>query len=121
MLRLKELREEKGWTMKEAAEKLGLKYTTYISYEKGEQQGVGREPGSDTLIKIADLFDVTVDYLIGKTNHRHGYYQPTSDEELRFALFDGADVDITDEMYDEVKKFAAFVALREKQKHERKG
>ena len=34
MIRLKQLREEKGWNMRETARMLGIPYTTYISYEK---------------------------------------------------------------------------------------
>lgn len=62
MLRLKFLREERNWNMKEAAEQLGIPYTTYISYEKGE-----REPNSEMLIKLSDFFNVSVDYLIGNS------------------------------------------------------
>ena len=60
MIRLKQLREEKGWNMRETARMLGIPYTTYISYEKGD-----REPNSEMLIKFADFFNVSVDYLIG--------------------------------------------------------
>ena len=60
MIRFKQLREEKGWNMRETARMLGIPYTTYISYEKGD-----REPNSEMLIKFADFFNVSVDYLIG--------------------------------------------------------
>ena len=60
MIRLRELREEKGLNMSQAAKALGTKYTTYISYEKGE-----REPNSEWLIKAATFFNVSIDYLIG--------------------------------------------------------
>lgn len=60
MIRLRELREERGLNMSQVARAVGLKYTTYISYEKGE-----REPNSEWLIKLAQFFDVSIDYLIG--------------------------------------------------------
>lgn len=63
--RMKSLREEKGLTMKDVANCVGLPYTTYVNYEKG-----AREPSSETLIKIARFFDVSVDYLIGRTEER---------------------------------------------------
>ena len=63
MNNIKKLREAAGYNMKEAAAMLGIPYTTYVNYEKGY-----REPNSEMLIKIADLFDTTVDYIIGKTN-----------------------------------------------------
>lgn len=58
---LKELREERGMNMKEAAAFLGLKYTTYVSYEKGE-----REMHSETLLNISQKYGVTVDHLLGR-------------------------------------------------------
>lgn len=61
MNRMKELREHKKISMKEAAVGIGLPYTTYVGYEKGE-----REPNSEMLIKIASFYSVTVDYLIGR-------------------------------------------------------
>lgn len=63
MNNIKKLREIAGYNMKEAAAMLGIPYTTYVNYEKGY-----REPNSEMLIRIADLFDTTVDYIIGKAN-----------------------------------------------------
>lgn len=60
MERLKELRLLMGWNMKKAAQEIGIPYTTYVCYEKGE-----REPNSEMLIKLADFYGVTIDYLIG--------------------------------------------------------
>lgn len=57
--RLKDLRISKGFTIKEIAQLLNLKERTYKSYENNE-----REPDSKILIKIADLFDVSIDYLL---------------------------------------------------------
>ena len=49
--------------------------------------------------------------------------EPVSDEQLKFALFRGADTEITDAMLDEVKRFAKMVALmaEDKKKHGRVG
>ena len=66
MNRMRELREEIGISMKEAARQLKLPYTTYVNYEKGF-----REPNSETLIDIADFFDTSIDYLLFKSNIRH--------------------------------------------------
>ena len=62
MNRLRELRQEIGITMKEVAESLHIPYTTYVNYEKGV-----REPNSEMLIKLADFYDCTIDYLLGKS------------------------------------------------------
>ena len=63
MNRIKELRQEKGISMMEAAKQLGMPYTTYVNYEKGL-----REPNSETLIMLANFFHVTIDYLVGNVN-----------------------------------------------------
>lgn len=62
MNRIRELREEKNLTMKEVAVLLKLPYTTYVNYEKG-----AREPNSEVLCALADFYDTSVDYLLGKS------------------------------------------------------
>lgn len=59
--RLKQLREKRGWTKKYAAEKLGFKgVSTYANYEYGI-----RDPDTDMLVKMAQLYETTIDYLKG--------------------------------------------------------
>ena len=59
MLRLKELRKERKISQLKLAMDLNTNQNTISRYETGE-----REPGIRDLIKIADYFGVTVDYLI---------------------------------------------------------
>lgn len=59
MIKLRELREQAGKTMKDVAKDLGLKYSTYITYEKGIY-----EPSLKTLKEMADYFHVSVSELI---------------------------------------------------------
>lgn len=59
--RLIALREERRLTQKELAEKLGFSPSTISMYETGK-----REPDFETLEVIADYFNVSMDYLIGK-------------------------------------------------------
>ncbi len=61
MNRIKLLREVKGLNMAQAAKELGMAYTTYVSYEKGD-----REPNSESLVLLANFFNVSVDYLLGR-------------------------------------------------------
>ena len=61
MNRIKELREKKNISMKAAAQQLNIPYTTYVNYEKGS-----REPTSEMLITLADFFNTSIDYLIGR-------------------------------------------------------
>ena len=65
MIRLKELREERGWSMRKAAEFLGQKYTTYVNHEK-----MYREPNSEDLKSYARHYDVSIDYLVGRTDKK---------------------------------------------------
>ena len=58
--RVKELRIESGFTQKQLAEKLNTTNSTVCDWEKGRSQ-----PDLQTLAKIAKLFDVTTDYLLG--------------------------------------------------------
>lgn len=57
--RLHELRKAKGWTQSELAEKLSIE-TKMISYYENQKS----IPNADTLIKIAELFNVSIDYLL---------------------------------------------------------
>ncbi|MFL0477955.1 HTH-type transcriptional regulator Xre [Bacillus licheniformis] len=56
---LKKLRYEKNLSQKKLGNKLGLAESTIGMYEQGK-----RQPDYETLIKIADFFDVSIDYLI---------------------------------------------------------
>ncbi len=61
--RIKELRTESGYSTTTLAEKLGVTVRLVYYWESGK-----RECSFDMLIKIANLFDTTVDYLIGRTD-----------------------------------------------------
>lgn len=62
---LKIYREKAGYSSaKEFANTLGIAYTTYLPYENPSKDK-GREPKYETLLKIADALDVTVDELLG--------------------------------------------------------
>ena len=64
-MRLKELRKEKGISQVKLAMNLCVYQNTISRYENGE-----REAGYDMLIKIADYFNVSVDYLLERTDIR---------------------------------------------------
>ena len=63
MNRLKELRVEKGLNQKEVAKILGIAQPTLSGWETGRTQ-----IDYDNLIKAADYFNVTIDYLLGRTD-----------------------------------------------------
>lgn len=60
--RLRLLRGER-LTQAQMADRIGVARTTYAMYEQGK-----REPDNATLIKIADYFEVSTDYLLGRTD-----------------------------------------------------
>lgn len=62
--RFRLLKDESGATLKELSEKLDITVPNLSYYMKG------REPSYDILIKIADYFNVTTDWLIGRTGER---------------------------------------------------
>lgn len=59
--RLKQLRQKKGLTQQKLAEILGIKRNTYSDWENGKT-----EPGFENLIKLADLLEVSLDWLFGR-------------------------------------------------------
>lgn len=64
---LGELRKERGLSQKEAAASLGISQALLSHYEKGI-----RECGHSFLIKVADFYGVTCDYLLGRSSDRSG-------------------------------------------------
>lgn len=71
MNRLKELREEHGLNMTDVADALGFKYMRYVHYEKEE-----RELNSEVLIKFADFYHVSIDYLLCRNDKEKLYMPP---------------------------------------------
>ncbi len=74
-LGIKDIRIRRGLSQAEAAAALGVSYVVYNRYETG-----ARQPSADILIQMADLFEVTVDYLLGRQDRE---VSSLSDFELR--------------------------------------
>lgn len=62
-LRIRNLREDNDLTQKKLGEKLNIPQRTYAYYESGQ-----RTIPPEVLIKLADFYDVSVDYILGRTN-----------------------------------------------------
>ncbi|MDE6833420.1 MAG: helix-turn-helix domain-containing protein [Ruminococcus sp.] len=60
------LRKESGLTQQEVASQLGVTKGTVGNYEQGI-----RCPSNDALVKLADIFHVTVNYLLGLEDRQH--------------------------------------------------
>ena len=65
MIVLKALRLERGMTQQQVAEQIGVAKNAVSMWETGK-----RDPSFDKLIKLSDLFDCSVDYLLGRSEAR---------------------------------------------------
>ena len=106
--RFKALCDERGISVYRACEAIGLNRSAVAKWK------AGGKPNGSTAGKLADYFGVTTDYLLGKNDEKTPAdpQRAVSDDDIKFALF-GGDGEITDAMYEEVKKFAAYVKQRE--------
>ncbi len=74
--RLRELRKGRDMSLKDLGDLLGITGAAVSAWELGKQQ-----PGSDeTLAKLAAMFGVSVDYLLGRTDDRSPVPPPAFDE-----------------------------------------
>lgn len=72
--RFRQLKEESNLTLKDLSEELGISVPNLSYYMKG------REPSYDILINIANYFNVTTDWLIGRTDARSSVYAALDEE-----------------------------------------
>lgn len=62
--RLQQLQSEYGLLKKDISQTIGISTMAYYRYETGE-----RIPTADKLIALADIFDVSLDYLVGRSDN----------------------------------------------------
>lgn len=98
--RLKELRLKNDKLQKDIANYLNISDVAYGYYEKGE-----RQPNPDMLLKLAEYFNVTTDYLLGRTNEPNE--KNKEDEKLIIAA--RSDVDLSELTEDEKKYILDFI------------
>ncbi len=65
--RLKNLRKQKGLSQQELSRQIGINRSTYARYETDDNQA-----DYETLQKLADFFDTSIDYLLGRTDDQTG-------------------------------------------------
>lgn len=104
--RIKLRRTELGLTLLQLADYLGVKEATVQRYESGEIKNIKHE----TVQKLSEILRCTPAYLMGWDESTTTKREPTdlTEENIKVALF-GGDGEVTDEMWDEVKNFAAYV------------
>lgn len=88
MNRLKLLREEKGLIQKDIAKLLNVSIPAINQYESGK-----RDMSTETVIKLAEYFNVSTDYLLGKSDIRN----PEELKNVKFANAGGLDTKGLDE------------------------
>ena len=98
-LKIKEFREELQFTQKELAEKIGNVQRNVSNWENGTS-----EPDLDTIVKLADIFDITIDELFGRETPFLGHQQATG---IEFSILKSV------RQLTEAQKYALMQFLRE--------
>lgn len=109
---LKRLRNRYNYTQQQVADKIGVTRPAYTAYEKGT-----RNPDSSMLSKLADVFDVSIDELLGREPKQHD----PSDEFDAFMFedkeaFDALPDDVKQELIKEINDKIEFLAYKQKNK-----
>ncbi|HWR62541.1 MAG TPA: helix-turn-helix transcriptional regulator [Clostridia bacterium] len=107
--RLKQLREEKKLTRDDLASELNVSYSAVSKYETNV-----RFPDKGTLIRLADFFDVSVDYLLCRSNIRETAEKILSDAKEGFMVSSPrgiyrVDEELPPEALEELLKFKEFI------------
>lgn len=123
--RIAQLRKKQGLSQYALAEKLGFSRGQLANYEQGQ-----REPDFKTLQKIADYFDVSTDYLLGKTDIPNHSYNPieeiekiTKDLGIKDLFFYDVEAweNFTEEDVEELKKHFEWVAHKARERNKGEG
>ena len=105
--RFKEICKSIGSSPTGVAKRAGISGATVSDWKNK-----GTTPSAENLAKLSACLEVSVDYLLGKTEIKKPLEQQTPEDIAKVALFGGAG-EVTEEMWEEVKSFVEFV----KQKH----
>lgn len=82
--RIRDLREDSDLTQQELCERLKMHKTTYTNYEQGKHT-----VPLDFALTLADFYDVSIDYIAGRTKFKHSMYREalTEDEQELLVRF----------------------------------
>ncbi len=100
--KIKELCEKRGINITGLCNECDIPRSTLSDLANGRTKSLSFEK----LSKIADYFNVSIDYLTGREGVQ------SDDEAAKVALFGGGTT-VTDEMWNEVKRYAAYIKERE--------
>lgn len=104
--RLKNLRLEKNVLQKDVAQHLNITTSAYGFYEQGK-----RTPDIEIITKLSNYFNVSIDYLLGKTNIKEPADKILEKSQDTIALHrnDGYDDDLPEEARKEIEDFKEYV------------
>ncbi|MBR2478951.1 MAG: helix-turn-helix transcriptional regulator [Clostridia bacterium] len=102
--RLKTLCDKKGVSLAKMCSEAGIPKSTPTELKMGRTKTLS----SSAMIKVANYFGVSVEYIAGKTDQKEKAPAAVSDEDVKVALF-GGDTEVTDEMWHEVMNYAEFL------------
>lgn len=109
--RLKYLRDKCGYKQNFIAEKIGVKNNTLSGYESGY-----RTPDPETLSKLADIYNVSTDYLINGTEQNNMYNVPNDFNVMALReITKKYDVDLTNE--EDKERLEKIISAFWKRKH----
>jgi transcriptional regulator with XRE-family HTH domain len=119
--KLKSIREQRGWTQSQAAERLGISSQVVSNYERDY-----RSPDKETLTRIAKVYNCSVDWLLGVTDNPERMDSPSSsdkkdDKNARMGLaFITGGEDLTEEEAEYLKEsLELFRRMKERRAKER--
>lgn len=102
--RLENLCKAKGVNITTMCKESGVNRGTLTDLKMGRRKFLSYE----SLIKLSEYFDVSVEYIAGKSDEKEKAPSAISDEDVKIALF-GGDTDVTDEMWNEVMSYAEYL------------
>ncbi|MEC1259085.1 helix-turn-helix transcriptional regulator [Bacillus swezeyi] len=105
--RLTTLRKDKKWSLQYTADRLGIAKSTYAGYESGY-----RRPSLEALIEIADLFNTSTDYLLGRVDDLHNGKRKNKSIEL--TEWDKLKLTVDGALLseEEIKQMVAFIKVK---------
>lgn len=100
--RISNLLKEQGKKQKDLTDYLGVSKNIFTNWKAGASKSYLKY-----IDKIAEFFDVSADYLLGKTEDQNPKTDKITKEDIKFALFDGENV--TEEMFNDVLDYVEFI------------
>lgn len=112
---LKKLRQDYDFTQEDLAKKINTSRSNIANYENDKNM-----PSIDVLNKLSEIFNCSIDYLLGKSNVRNTSTIDFSKDELHIALSAEDKTYISEDVKKAIENYAKFVIEEEKKKEEKK-